>query len=674
MFQRSQPAVRLTALAAVLALAACDNDDSKPPSDTPLTLSPARVHVANNGSSNSGTVDQRNKNYALETGFDSGTNEGLALDRADNLIQAGDGAAVVGLRTFCAVDGRMDAFDAQSDREITGVSTTLVNPKGIALDDANGTIIVANFNAMNLLVFGSAAAGDVAPIATTPLSGNAWDMTYDASNDRLYVALTNGTVAVFDDYAANDYVGLANRTLVPSDDTGAQISVNLHGIAFEAVSDRLVVSDVGSASVDDDGAIFVLDSASTATGPVVPSRAIAGASTRLGNPVDIVLDGDHLRVAEKAQNALLVFGDIFDGDSGDIAPDLVVDATAPESLAVRLDSEMTPDGITDLTDADLLAAVAISSNVPAGDIPMLEPARHYVDRLDPALSATLAEFDLDGTLENITFDLNGDGYLAFIDEVDGPGIAVIGRLAAKRDGGAFETARDRLISGEATGLIAPKGIAIMDQLGALLVADIGTSGDDAGIPVFGACAAGNVAPVAVVDTDGGRPWDLDYDAVTDRLFAAFTNGTVGVYDQFSSKWGQSGPDRLITPSDAGGMQVSVNLHGVHYDRTSGALILSDVGAAGDATDGQLFVIPSASMASGNVAVSVQIGGASSMLGNPVDISFDGSNLYVAEKANGMVLMFANLLSAASGDVAPDAALTRSLPESVALIPDYLSVD
>ena len=58
-----------------------------------------------------------------------------------------------------------------------------------------------------------------------------------------------------------------------------------------------------------------------------------------------------------------------------------------------------------------------------------------------------------------------------------------------------------------------------------------------------------------------------------------------------------------------------------------------------------------------------------MLGNPVDLAFDGSRLYVAEKANGMLLRFDGL---AGGDRAAEFAVGAIAPESVALVPDYLA--
>ena len=101
---------------------------------------------------------------------------------------------------------------------------------------------------------------------------------------------------------------------------------------YDADSDRLVVSDVGDASVADDGQIFVINDASTADGAVEPARTIAGPSTMLGNPVDIILSGTTLRVAEKSNDAILVYTEIFSGESGDIAPTLSTASVKPESL------------------------------------------------------------------------------------------------------------------------------------------------------------------------------------------------------------------------------------------------------------------------------------------------------------------------------------------------------
>ncbi|HAW93529.1 TPA: hypothetical protein DCX24_12915, partial [Candidatus Azambacteria bacterium] len=132
-------------------------------------------------------------------------------------------------------------------------------------------------------------------------------------------------------------------------------------------------------------------------------------------------------------------------------------------------------------------------------------------------------------------------------------------------------------------------------------------------------------------------------------------------------------DRIITPA-IGGLAIAApsNLHGIDYDFASDALIVSDVGSAADATDGKIYVLNNAGLASGLTNVAVNISGDNSALGNPVDIMYSGQHLYVAEKSNNLVLRFDNILNSAGGNIAADASFAFTAPESVAIIPLYLT--
>ena len=95
--------------------------------------------------------------------------------------------------------------------------------------------------------------------------------------------------------------------------------------------------------------------------------------------------------------------------------------------------------------------------------------------------------------------------------------------------------------------------------------------------------------------------------------------------------------------------------------------MTDVGSAADATDGKIYVLNSAAMASGLTNIDIAISGPNSMLGNPVDIMFSGRDLYLAEKSNGLVMRWDNILNRASGDVSADASYAFVAPESIALV-------
>jgi hypothetical protein len=212
-------------------------------------------------------------------------------------------------------------------------------------------------------------------------------------------------------------------------------------------------------------------------------------------------------------------------------------------------------------------------------------------------------------------------------------------------------------------LTAPKGLYIAEEAGLVLVADFGASAivgyDLALTPQFTVTDFGDAA---------GSVWDVYHDAASDTLFATGTDGTLIVYENFSETLGADGPSKTIVPADADGNKISVNLHGVWYHAATDELILTDVGDAASAEDGALFVIPNASEAEGNTTVSVMVAGPDSMLGNPVDLVFDGRSAYVAEKSNDAILRFDDLLAAdmmgMMGDAAPSATFELPKAESV----------
>ncbi len=672
-------------LAMLLALTGCDGDDGadgaagqpgadgspgQPGADGNPGFMAANFLVANNGADNSGTVDLINQNAAPLKRFTGLNNQGVILDPLGNLVQAGD-SSNGSLKTFCHIATRPDgaAFDPAIDRELTGAATGLVNPKGIDYSAQRGLVFIADQTAMQVTVYGGAAAGNAAPLASTTTEAMPWDLFYDDINDVLYVALTNGVLSVYDNYVASDYAAMPTRSITPVDADGMQLSVNLHGIAYDRLSDKLVLSDVGSASDATDGSLFVLNNISVADGEVLPARVISGPATMLGNPVDIVLSGSELRVAEKSNDAILVYATIFAGPSGDVAPDLITASVKPESL-VQLSASATAADISDSSSAPVLLGVAVSSNPATSG-----PTTGQISRLNAALTSDLSQYNALQTIESVTFDVAGDSYTSF-DTADSGGIVISNRVASRRSAEQYSAAQDRIISGSNTGLISPKGLDIDSASGLLFVAE--NNATSPGILVYSTCASGNAAPLLTLNTAPARPWDVDYDPASDKAFVALTNGTVAVFDKVRSKWlaGSSSidtADRIIAPAIGGAAIASpTNLHGIDYDFASDALIVSDVGSAADATDGKIYVLNNAGMANGLTNVAVNISGNNSLLGNPVDIMYSGQHLYAAEKSNNLVLRFDNILNSAGGNIAADASFAFTAPESVAIIPLHLT--
>ncbi|WP_101675941.1 NHL repeat-containing protein [Alloalcanivorax mobilis] len=654
----------LTPLAIAITLAGCGSSSDNNRGDGTPNVGTALL-VMHNGGGSVGQVDRLDDNLNLVGSFDSDANEGIALDLLGNLYAANDaGGAPGNLQVLAGLADRTgDASDPTLDRDLR--ATGAMTLKGIAIAHRAGLVMAANVGGSSVEVFGSAAGANADPLASTALPGDTWDLTYDEDEDRLFLAMTNGTVLVVDDYVAGGFDATGARTITPHD--GSTVA-NLHGIAYQADSDTLVVTDVGDAAIADDGKVYVISDASSASGTVTPARRLAGPATGLGNPVDLILDDDTAYIAEKSNDAVLVYANIFSGDSGDVAPDRTVDSVKPESLALIVDYQPRPD-LSDIVDADDVdfSAVAVTSNPPL-------PGDPDVVLLTPELNAQIGGFTVGQSLESISFNQVGDAYLSTDDgsNMNG-GLTVVNRLD-QRDGESFDLARDRTLTGAGTGLVSPKGFDIADQLGWVLVTDNG----DPAVRVFGTQAGGDAAPLFTT-TLTVAPWDLDYDAAGDRLYVALTDGTVAVFDDYSSAHGAAGPDRVIVPAISGAaVSAPTNLHGIVHVADGDRLIVSDVGSGAIGTDGKLYVLDDASSADGLTEIAIRIDNGdnntvgNTLLGNPVDIAFDGEDLYVAEKSQNRVLRFDDILESTGGDVAPSAMRAQNAPESLVLIADYLA--
>ena len=220
-------------------------------------------------------------------------------------------------------------------RLISGPLAGIDAPKGIInVDDR--LIVADNGGSGAIRVFSETATGNVAPLfVVTDITGatNVWDVAYDDSEDRLFVAGTNGVVLVYDTFMARGAGATPSRTITPTDGT-AKISANLHGIAYDEGRDILVLSDVGAATTatqdgfNTDGQLFTIAGAKSATGNVAVRSRVSGAATTLGNPVDLALASNgSVYVAEKANSRVLRY-------DGLLAATTAITTAANASVAV----------------------------------------------------------------------------------------------------------------------------------------------------------------------------------------------------------------------------------------------------------------------------------------------------------------------------------------------------
>ncbi|GAB5492106.1 MAG: hypothetical protein Phog2KO_23210 [Phototrophicaceae bacterium] len=589
------------------------------------------------------------------------TSDGTAYVTFD----AADGTG--GITALSGLTGMMDddmMVDMMSP--IMGANTGIMAPKGIEVIESLGVVLVANFGAGNILAFPMDASGDVEP-AQTIVGGTVWDILYVEETDTLYAAGTSGDILAYDDFSTVMGEAGPTRVIQPSNGDLEKVTINLHGLVYVADQDTLLVSDVGAADDATDGHLYAVPGISTVNGNVTVSLHILGTESMLGNPVDLAWDGSGLYVAEKANDVILYFGNLLDmGGMMDTTPTSVLDATKPESLAIYEADMMMDDGEMgddSMMGDDMMMDISVFATLNPADLENDAIINLSADLM--AMNPVFADFaDPVTSIQSIDFTSDGTAYVTF-DAADGTGgiTALSGLTGMMED----EMMVDMMapIMGANTGLTSPKGIEIIESLGVILVANFG----EGNIKAFSMDDSGDVLPAQVIGLGDveGSVWDILYVEETDTLYAAGTAGDILAYDDFSNAMGDMGPSRVIAPSNGDLEKVTINLHALVYVADQDTLIVSDVGAADDATDGHIYAVADASTADGNTTVSLHILGPDSMLGNPVDLVWDGSGLYVAEKANDAILYFGNLLDMGGMmDTTPTSVIEVSKPESLAI--------
>lgn len=680
-------------MSSMVMVACSSDDDDENGNDVFNAASSGSFAVAMNDGVTPGAVSLFSAGLeTVDRTFTTGASQGLALGSDGTLFQNSDGASS-GIRAISQIASRADAdsFGAL-DRQIgtaSGNGLFLIEDQNLLV--SCDTTSATRTSDADLLIFSSSAGAQAMPSGSIDLPASCWDGAYSAVDDRMYLALVDGTLAIIDDVSDLDLNSalsgseVVDRTVTPVDENAMKLSVNLHGVGLEG--GVVLLSDIGDAAVADDGALFVFSDDGTINNNVIMTP-IAGPATMLGNPVDVILQDGAAIVAEQSNNVILVFNDVATL-TGDVVPSFQTAFTAPESIVSLGDGIGAVNAITvpdasDISATDIVARLLVGLNptpvqgdvnADVATIVVIEAPRQF-GVVDAELDISLSSVTITGgtesftTLENIQVDAAGNGYVSF-DVTDGTsvtdtGILVVSDVANRQDTALDLVSRDRVISGVSTRITSPRGVEIVASRGAVIVADLGSSVVGPSLVVLSTSADGDVTPIFTVsDTGTAAIWDMDYDPATDRLYAAGTAGDVLVYDNFFASGVNATPARTIRPSTAGTVS---NMHGIAHDSATDTLIVTDVGSVSDFADGSIYTFEFASTATGNLAPKATISGVNTELGNPVDLAFDGTDVYIAEQLNNQVLIYRGVLSRTGlVEVAADESVAVTAPESVTLV-------
>ena len=198
-------------------------------------------------------------------------------------------------------------------RTISGPSTGIVRPTGVAVDELHREIYVANDFANSITVYDILSSGDASPkrtILSASLSqpvGVAVDLLHDEIVVANYGSGGN-SITIFDRLASGD--SSPKRVI-----QGNRTNLNLpQGVALDLIHDEIVVAN-SAFTMPDPGSILAF--ARTDDGDVAPIRTLEGDATQLCHPIGIALDvaTDELVVANSCAQSVTTYGRAASGNT-----------------------------------------------------------------------------------------------------------------------------------------------------------------------------------------------------------------------------------------------------------------------------------------------------------------------------------------------------------------------
>ncbi len=187
-------------------------------------------------------------------------------------------------------------------RELAVMGDTLVVAQDANDDNAN----------QNALVVFEINGNAVDYVGTHNVDINLWGIR-SAGNDLHAIVDNSNNVAVFAGFFDIDH---STSSALAADTTiSVEGLTRTHGLDYDAENDLMILTDIGSADSDSDGALVLvydfMDAAADGTVQLSEQIRATGAETMLGNPVDVALNYDAglLYVAERANGGgqLLTF-------------------------------------------------------------------------------------------------------------------------------------------------------------------------------------------------------------------------------------------------------------------------------------------------------------------------------------------------------------------------------
>ncbi|WP_273447063.1 hypothetical protein [Neolewinella agarilytica] len=317
-FASSKLLMLLLALTAV-SFTSCDDDDDE---ILGIDLGDDGVLVlSSNTSGLVGVVDVEDSPLEIETftaaGMDS---DGIFYRDSDDIVYQVNRSN----NTLVSYEDVLDDMDEDDGVQVESESSSdFTNGRGLAVVGRQYVVAQdasdANNNTNGFVIYEDTNDDGLNRLRTFTTSINTWGLQY--IGDDMYAVVDNSdSIAIFNDFFGN----ADNATIEPDSYIRIDGLVRTHGIQYDEDEDIMILTDVGDADSDSDGALFIIKNFSSFNGTTATAAdytKISGNNTLLGNPVDVDYDEDtdRIYVAERKRDGglLLVFSA---NDTGDVAP------------------------------------------------------------------------------------------------------------------------------------------------------------------------------------------------------------------------------------------------------------------------------------------------------------------------------------------------------------------
>lgn len=177
--------------------------------------------------------------------------------------------------------------------------TAMSGDKIIVTQDQNA----ANANTNKILVYQKFDSGLISFNKSFTVNFKVWGIFMEGTTLYAVADLTSDIV-VFENFLSNP-----SGAITPTKRITIAGLVRTHGITYSKTDDRMILTDVGSATVDNDGALIVINNftsvlnATPNAGTITTTSQvkISGPMSTLGNPVDVAYDDvtEKIFVAER---------------------------------------------------------------------------------------------------------------------------------------------------------------------------------------------------------------------------------------------------------------------------------------------------------------------------------------------------------------------------------------